>query len=224
MIKLDVKEIIKLFDVKSDEVMYDITSVIGIVGEDLGAALFKHYYEKEFGKKVTISSSPVLSMRNPDGTKKGPRLDRWIYVQNSKNKYTAYQTEIKNWSAYAIGARKVGTDNKTIPAIGLLNWKDRTKRLQEQNRNGENKVFYPMKKPADLPNKATIEPLVIYWSILSKDGTSLDPYFKATMRVRGFKKINVFSMSNYLRSIKERELVLDMPNAEKRIMHLKKLT
>ncbi|KKQ95682.1 MAG: hypothetical protein UT20_C0024G0011 [Candidatus Levybacteria bacterium GW2011_GWA1_39_11] len=222
MIKLNVKEIINLFDVKSDDVRYDITSVIGVVGEDLGAALFKCYYEEKSGKKVTVSPSTVLSKRNPDGTKKGPRLDRWIYVQHSKNKSTAYQTEIKNWSAYAIKARKVGMDNKTIPAVGLLNWKDRIKRLQEREKNGENKVFYPMKKPADLPNKATIEPLIIYWSVLSKDGRNLDPYFRATMPIKGFKKLNVFSMSNYLRSIKKKELTLDMPGAEKRIRHLKK--
>ena len=79
-----------------------------------------------------------------------------------------------------------------------------------------------MKKPADLPSKATIEPLIIYWSILSKDGRNLDPFFQAATQVKGFKKINVFSMSNYLRSIKKKELTLDMPGAEKRIRHLRK--
>ena len=74
MIKLNVQEIINLFDVKKDDVRYDITSVIGVVGEDLGAALFKCYYEEKFGKKVTVSLSPVLSVSNPDGTKKGPCL------------------------------------------------------------------------------------------------------------------------------------------------------
>src|SRR3989344_6553773 len=217
MIKLKVKEIINLFDVRKDDVRHDISSVIGVVGEDLGAALFKHYYEKTFGKKVFISPSSPVS-----GKKKGPRLDRWIYVQHSKNKFAAYQTEIKNWSAYAIGARKVGMDKKAIPAIGLLNWRDRIKRLQERKKNGENKVFYPMKKPIDLPSKATIEPLIIYWSVLSKDGRNLDPYFRVSMPIKGFKKLNVFSMSNYLRSIKKKELTLDMPGAEKRIRHLKK--
>lgn len=217
MIKLKVKDIINLFDVKKDDVRHDISSVIGVVGEDLGAALFKRYHEETFGKKVIISPySPV------SGTMKGPRLDRWLYVEQSKNKFTAYQTEIKNWSAYAIGARMVGIDLKTIPAVALLNWKDRILRLQHKDKNGENKVFYPMKKPSDFPDKAILEPLIIYWFVLSKDGTNVDPYFSVSMNINGFKKLNVFSMSNYLRSIKKDEITLDMPSAEKRIRLLRK--
>jgi len=206
--KLNVKELLDFFDNKKDDIRHDISSVIGVVGEDLGAALFKRYYEKTFGEKVIISPSPVVS-----GTMKGPRLDRWIYVKHSKNNFTAYQTEIKNWSAYAIGARRVGADPKTMPAIGLLNWKDRSARLRHRDKNNENKVFYPMKKPTDLPNKATIEPLIIYWFVLS----NLNSLFKVDMHIKGFKKLNVFSMSNYLRSIKNKEITLDMPSAEKRI-------
>jgi len=217
MIKLKIKEIINLFDVKKDDVRHDISSVIGVVGEDLGAALFKRYYEETFGKKVLISPySPV------SGTMKGPRLDRWIYIEQSKNKCMAYQTEIKNWSAYAIGARMVGVDPKAIPAVALLNWKDRIQRLQHKDKNGENKVFFPMKKPIDFPDKATLEPLIIYWFVLSKDGTNLDPYFSVGIPINGFKKLNVFSMSNYLRRIKKKEIALNMPSAEKRIRLLRK--
>ena len=79
--KLNTKELLDFFDNKKDDIRHDISSVIGVVGEDLGAALFKRYYEETFGKKVNISPFPVLS-----GTMKGPRLDRWIYVEQSKNK------------------------------------------------------------------------------------------------------------------------------------------
>ena len=79
-----------------------------------------------------------------------------------------------------------------------------------------------MKRPVDLPHKATIEPLIIYWSVLSKDGRNLDPFFQVAVKVKGFKKLNVFSMSNYLRSIKRKELTLEMPGAERRIENLKK--
>lgn len=215
--KLNVKELLDFFDNKKDDIRHDISSVISVVGEDLGAALFKRYYEETFGKKVTISQFPVVS-----GTMKGPRLDRWIYIEQSNNKFMAYQAEIKNWSAYAIGARRVGTDPKTIPAIGLLNLKDRIKRLEHIDINGENKVFFPMKKPVDFPNKATLEPLIIYWFVLSKDGKNLNPFFQVNMPIKGFKKINVFSMSNYLRSIKKKEIIIDMPSAEKRIKLLEK--
>ena len=215
--KLKVKELLDFFDVKKDDVRHDISSVISVVGEDLGAALFKRYYEETFGKKVTVSIYPVVS-----GKMKGPRLDRWIYVAESKNKFTAFQTEIKNWSAYAIGARKVGSDPKTILKVGLQNWNDRMKRLQHRSKNGESKVFFPMKKPTDFPPRAKLEALIIYWSVLSKDGRNLIPYFTASMPIKGFKKLNVFSMSNYLRSIKKKEIILNMPSAEKRINLFKK--
>lgn len=215
--KLNVQELLDFFDNKKDDIRHDISSVIGVVGEDLGATLFKHYYEATFGKKVTISPFPVVS-----GTMKGPRLDRWIYVEQSKDKLIAHQTEIKNWSAYAIGARKVDVDPKTIPAIGLLNWKDRIKLLKHKDKNRENKVFYPMKKPIDFPKSTILEPLIIYWYVLSKDGKNLNPFFNVNMPIKGFKKLNVFSMSNYLRSIKKKEITLDMPSAEKRIRLLSK--
>ncbi len=217
--KLNVKELLDFFDNKKDDVRHDISPVISVVGEDLGAALFKRCYERSFNKKVTVSSSLLVS----DGKLKGPRLDRWIYVEKSKNKVTAYQTEIKNWSAYALGLHTVGTDFATIPATGLLNWKDRRKHLLDRKKNGENKVFYPMrKKPIDFPNNATVEPLIIYWIVLSKDGIKLDPFFNIDVNIKKFKKLNVFSMSNYLRSIKEKEIILDMPNAGKRIKLLSK--
>lgn len=215
--KLNVKELLDFFDNKKDDIRHDISSVIGVVGEDLGAALFKRYHEETFGKKVIISPSSVVS-----GTMKGPRLDRWIYIEHSKNKFMAYQTEIKNWSSYAIGARRVGTDLKVIPGIGSMNLKDRIKQLEHKDRNGENKVFYPMKKPIDFPDNASLEPLIIYWFVLSKDGKNLDPFFKVDMNIKGFKKLNVFSMSNYLRSIKSKHIVLNMPSAEKRIKLLEK--
>lgn len=216
--KLNRKELLDFFDRKKYELRHDISPVISVVGEDLGAALFKRYYEKAFNKKVTIGSSLVS-----DGKLKGPRLDRWIYVEKSKNKVTAYQTEIKNWSAYAIGLHTVGIDSATIPNTGLLNWEDRRKHLLNRKKNGESKVFYPMrKKPIDFPNNATVEPLIIYWIVLSKDGIKLDPFFNIDVNIKKFKKLNVFSMSNYLRSIKEKEIILDMPNAEKRIKLLSK--
>ena len=67
-------------------------------------------------------------------------VDRYDRIPNqimfSKDNFISYQAEIKNWSAYAIGARRVGTDPKIIPAIGLLNWKDRSSRLQQKDKNG----------------------------------------------------------------------------------------
>lgn len=223
MIKIKVKEIINLFDTRENNLQHNISTIINLVGEDLGAALFKRYFEKTYDKKVEIISrySPV------SGTKKGPWLDRWIYIyQTAGKKIIAYQTEIKNWSAYAIGGRPININNNELSRIASLNWEERRNQLLAKPKNGENKVFYHMKRPDDLDEQVKIEPLIIYWMVLSKtkNDKSLRPFFKFNLpaKIRGFKKLNVFSMSNYLRLLRNDELILDMPNAQKRISLLRK--
>lgn len=226
MIKIKVKEIISLFDERRDNLRHNISSIINLVGEDLGVALFKRYYKKTFGKKVAVGRhSPISGTMKGN---KGPRLDRWIYIHQSKKKIVACQTEIKNWSAFAIGGRPINIDSDK-GHIGLLNWQERCGQLLEKKKNKENKVFYPMRDPRDrdlgLKDKIVkIEPLMIYWLILSKNSKFLNPFFSFNLpvKIRGFKKLNVFSMSNYLRSIKNVELILDMPIAQNRILLLKK--
>ena len=219
MIKIKIADIIELFDVKKKELKNDITSIIGIVGEDLGAALFEKYYKEILNIDVIVSKnySPLSITTN----RKGPRLDRWIYVEDSK---IAYQTEIKNWSAYAIGGRSISPEDN-IKDIALKNWKERIKSIKENKLNRENKVLCKMKRPDDFPfNKFRPEPLIIYWMVLSKDGKNLQPFFKVNIKKNGFNKLNVFSMSNYLRylqSKKIKELKLHMPDAENRINLLK---
>ena len=54
---VDVKKIIKFFDVKDDYSKTHSTSVVAVVGEDLAAACFKKYLEedeKELGTTVCI--------------------------------------------------------------------------------------------------------------------------------------------------------------------------
>lgn len=212
MIKIKRTDIIELFDVKKEKWKHNITSIIGIVGEDLGAALFKKYYEKTRKNKVIISKCSVLGVTK---NKKAPRLDRWIYIKKSK---IAYQTEIKNWSAYAIGGRSIDSD-KNIKDIAFENWQERAKSIKKRAMNRENKVLREMKRPNDFPfKKFKPTPLLIYWMVLSEDGKNLKPLFKP----KGFKNLYVFSMSNYLRSIKKKGLRLDMPDTKERINLLKR--
>ncbi|MEK7089094.1 MAG: hypothetical protein AAB913_03110 [Patescibacteria group bacterium] len=62
--KLKVKELLDFFDNKKDDIRHDISSVISVVGENLGAALFKRYYEETFGKKVAISIFLIRHLLN----------------------------------------------------------------------------------------------------------------------------------------------------------------
>jgi hypothetical protein len=68
----------------------------------------------EDGKPVT----PTL------GGGVGPRLDRWLCATNEAGEREPFQIEIKNWSAHAIGGRRLtldATDERRV-AVGRHYW------------------------------------------------------------------------------------------------------
>ena len=199
-----------MFDTRDPGVRGNITSIIGVVGEDLGATLFKHYEENNDKEVCIINNSPIHKRVG----KRGPRLDRWIYATDKKGKTIAYQTEIKNWSAFAIGGREVNDENRY--EVAKFHYENRVKVLKNPKLNNENKVLREMKRPDDLPKSVEIKSLIIYWIPLSRNGKTLEPLIKE--RIRG-TDLAIFSMSNYLWSIKDKQtnLNLDMEQAEKRI-------
>ena len=72
-----------------------------------------------------------------------------------------------------------------------------------------------MKRPYDLPKNTEIKSLIIYWLPLSRNGKTFEPFIKESIHGTD---LAIFSMSNYLRSIKNKQtLNLDMPHAEKRL-------
>jgi len=55
------------------------SAITGVIGEDLNAAAFAHFQERDGLQEVTVSTkSPT------PGTRRGKRLDRWIRVRNKK--------------------------------------------------------------------------------------------------------------------------------------------
>ena len=70
-----------------------------------------------------------------------------------------------------------------------------------------------------------IKPTLCFWWAVHPDGKD-ESFFTCPLQnehVSGFTDLTVFSMSNYLRSLTEDEIVLDMPSASRRIEWLNRL-
>ena len=97
MLTVEIRELLKFFDEYHGSAKGDATGVIGVVGEDLNAACFRHYVESQ-NAKFKSWPGPVKGVG-----KKGPWLDCWIEVDWPDKGKILYQTEIKNSASRAIG-------------------------------------------------------------------------------------------------------------------------
>jgi hypothetical protein len=194
------------------------TSIVAVAGEDLGAGLLAHYLRQQQGASVEVL--PDLCNQ---GTQKGPRLDRWIRCTQGDSTID-YQVEIKNWSAHAIGGKVLNVDAspEEVSAYKV----DRWEKLVWDGatfRGSMKKVLIPMKC---LPPGHTVEPIACYWFAVHPEGKR-DPFFPwPVSNESDFRQVWVFSMSAYLRELRElgySTIELEMPHAALRIDWLKHL-
>lgn len=98
--RLNIKELLEYFDLRGATDYGDTTATISVVGEDLGASLFRHYCQKVRGTKVEIYD-PNKEIPT-EGKRMGRRLDRWV-IERKNDTQVLYQVEIKSWCSRAIG-------------------------------------------------------------------------------------------------------------------------
>jgi hypothetical protein len=208
LLTVSTKQLLKFFDDPDAGCRGHASAIAAVAGEDLGAALFSHFIQSEGG------TAEVLPDRCTQGTKSGVRLDRWILV--TKNGRTVlYQTEIKNWSAHAIGGKRfdVASDDEAATAYRLERWAkewDGSNFLKKQVR----KVLTPMKSPR---LDVSVEPLVCYWTALHPRGATY-PFFQIPLATGPFETLSVFSMSSYLRlNVGAGDLTLPMRDTARRL-------
>lgn len=220
--KINIKNLIEYFDLKESTKYGDATATISLAGEDLCAAIFKHYRENVSGKKIKIIDSNIeipTTMK-----KKGRRLDRWI-VEEGGPKHILYQTEIKNWCSRAIGGINIPINIKQIELDKLSdkNWNSTKKDIDAKLENYINKVFINMvsDKRIRFNNKYEKCPLLLFWDarkpIKSK---SFFHKYKVPKKYFFYDYCMAFSCSLYLRSLlkeRKRKIDLDMPNVERRM-------
>ena len=208
------------------------TAFVSVVGEDLNAACFRNYTEAK-GAKVDILAAPVTT-----GRTQGPRLDRWIAVDQPGEGKFLYQTEIKNWSAHAIGGEvlPVSTGPEELANYKRRRW-TRHWDLKRRTLKGAScaKVLVPMKPPDGFEGFA-IRPLLIFWEPIGNIGKRKEPLFRVPVTANfpfqpapswqgtdTFKELWVFSVSCYLRDLTEDSIRLPMPDAAFRLQALNRL-
>jgi hypothetical protein len=228
--EIDLKKLLEFLDEYHPENKGQASAVIGVIGEDLNASLFKHCMEAR-GFFVNVAYYGVTT-----GSKRGPRLDRWIYIEKDSKK-TLYQTEIKNWSSWAIGGYKlsVDADDEDMQKVLSHTW---TRQMEidfvkDKYPNHITKVMVSMRIPAEYDTmKGEVEPLLIYWMPINNNLNPAEPLFSVPRsELPGigdteFNELNFFSASLYARQLwkqGEKFVDLEMPNAEKRIEVIKTL-
>ena len=199
-----------------------------MVGEDLNSACFQHYATKSRGATVEVLPGPVTT-----GKQRGPRLDRWIKADWPDGSKILYQTEIKNWSAHAIGGNDLPVDAKPQKVAAYKqkcwhrHWDSKSGILRG---NSCAKVLVPMKCPAGLDARK-IRPLLIFWEALGpKDAddhlfsvNARRPHYPDFPKFPELTELWVFSVSSYLRSLKDTHICLPMPHAARRIQALNRM-
>jgi len=233
-LRVNLNNIIKVFDERNGLYKGHTTPITGVIGEDINAAIFADYLvSRKKAKNVGVLPYPVNTKQEGG---RGPRLDRWIKADN-----VLYQSEIKSWCSFQIGGYKLLLKDSKQKIQELANKKwvrekdDQYKGIKEFGK--VSKVLAKMKIPDDLIKKYKIaKPLVIHWMPISnKEAT---PFFSYPIKNLGmdkrfakqiqknFTEVNYFSCSLYIRELinkGRRELNLSLPNVDTRMNIIREL-
>lgn len=232
---LKVKDVLSFFDHISPMSNGHVSAVVGVVGEDLGIALLQRCLRDQQGVRSRVVTKGGMPITPTNGTGRGHRLDRWLLADSSvDHKRTLYQVEVKNWSATAIGGKELRVDaaESVVQSFRKERWLshwDADKGCFRYEIVG--KVLDRMKLPTQMDDESGqltvisppfeqtgVEPMVCFWWATHHKGEDESLFrFPLPDPVNGFMAFWVFSMSNYLRSLKEPEITLEMPSAARRI-------
>lgn len=216
LVNIDILSTLKFYDEAVPESDHHATAINAVAGEDLGVGLLIHYFRQ---KNLKVE---VLPEKCNPGTRSGFRLDKWIRVKHN-GKSICYQTEIKNWSAHAIGGRKLDAraSDTDLAAHKIERWKNQWNGSTFRARQAR-KVLIPMKRPK--PN-CKVEPLICFWDALHPVGKR-EPLFSVKINDPNFSRVWIFSMSAYLRELHSsgiKRVTIEMPDTVIRLIWLARI-
>jgi hypothetical protein len=216
---LHLNELLNFYDYRVSSSFGHASAVNAVLGEDLAVALLTHYF-KGVGLEV-VALDEVCTQ----GTQRGNRLDKWIAV-NSATESVIYQVEIKNWSAHSIGGKSVmvGADEDYMREFRRKRWVYQFNEEEQIPSQPETlKVLTKMRIPSEYINYKH-EAMLCFWEPLHPQG-ELEALFEVDVVSDEFKKLKVFSMSNYVSELLKTtdKIVVGMNDADERIEWLQKI-
>lgn len=212
--QLNIREVLRFYDERNSVNSRHASAITGLIGEDVAIAVFCHY-ARSFGLPVTARNEPCT-----EGKKKGKWLDKWLFVESDSDRWL-YQVEVKNWSAHSIGGKHLAVDAtlEQIRDAKQSRWVEQWDELDERFRKKEvDKVLSVMGPPL---SDCRVEPLVIFWFAIHPTGAD-EAFFEVNARGE-FKRVFIFSISTYLRSLNSDTIRVDVPRVTERLSILKKL-
>jgi hypothetical protein len=217
--KLNLREFLNFYDYRVPSSISHASAINAVLGEDLAVALLVHYF-KGLGLEVA-----ALDEVCSQGSQRGHRLDKWIVVQSAL-KSIIYQVEIKNWSAHSIGGNsvKLDADEDYMREFRLQRWRYQfNEENQVPSQKQTLKVLTKMRVPSNYCSYKH-EALLCFWEPLHHKG-GVDSLFEVDVMSEAFKKLKVFSMSNYVSQLLKttETLEVEMSDADARIDWLNKL-
>lgn len=208
--KVNRKLLIEFFDTNQKENKSHSSAINGVCGEDIAIGVLKHYFGKEY---------TVTDLGTPHENKKGGGkwLDGWLGLENKSGKLL-YQIEVKSWSAHSLGGKELAFD-ADVEEVKIYKqqywsnrWNDDDKKFREES---VNKIFLEMKLPPGWED-APLHRLVCFWAPLSRSQDELSNY-RFTVEANDNKPVEIFSLSGYLREMKDDYLELELPRVAKRV-------
>lgn len=190
-ISLPIKLLLEFFNEAPASSQRHATAIAAVAGEELGVGLLLDYFR---GRGFPATA---LDLRCTPGTRSGKRLDKWVRIDH-EHRTIYYQVEVKNWSAHAIGGRRLAIDanDAELKAHKIERW---SREWGEKGflKDGVRKVLEPMRPPVD---KAKVEPLVCFWDAMHPTGAA-EALFRVKVLSGHFSSVLIFSMSAYLREL-----------------------
>jgi hypothetical protein len=220
-IQVSPRALLNFFDVAPPESRKHATALVAMAGEELGLALLAEHLRRQGQQAGVLYDQAGILERCTPGTKAGSRLDGWIDATDAEGTLL-YQVEVKNWSAHAIGGVPLAIDasENILADHRQQNWSsvwDGRRFTDDAMR----KVLLPMKPPYAYKDRR-VEPVICFWYVMHSQIAS-DPLFSVEVEPCSFKRVWVFSMSSFLRSIVNETLTLEMPQTRRRMQWLSDL-
>ncbi len=215
--------LVKFFD-DDTEASRDASAIKAVAGEELGLALLLRYFAEHGRNPVRVGRKPV-QVRDPARPTQGAaghRLDAWVRVTNGAGSLL-YQVEVKTWSSHSIGGARLSFHAfpVDIRAYKRAQWDKYFEPGCGFHEPALQKVFDPMVSPEP---GTPVEPLACLWTAVHAQGGD-ESFFQVPVTAArlGFKLINVFSMSAYLRTLPEAPIDLPLPDTQRRLQCLSSL-